>query len=75
MNRVQLDVRAASWVRIVSGVDKYVTESMPTTKDGNIASAKTIAKAKPKPKPTVTMTSVSILVLERKSIDIETQRS
>ena len=54
----------ASWVRIVNGVDKYVTESM-RTKEEDIASGK----------PTVTLTSVSIPVLERKWIDIETQRS
>ena len=34
-----------------------------------------LPKAKPKQKPTVTLTSVSIPVLERKRIDIETQRS
>ena len=64
-----------SWVRTVNGVDKYVTESMLTTKEEDMASRKPIAKARPRPKPTVTLTSVSIPVLERKWIDIETQRS
>ena len=64
-----------SWVRIVNGVDKYVTESMLTTKEEDMASEKPIAKARPRQKPTVTLTSVSIPVLGRKWIDIETQRS
>ena len=63
-----------SWVRIVNGVDKHVTESMPTTKE-DIASVKPVAKERPRLKPTVTLTSVSIPVLDRKWIDIETQRS
>ena len=64
-----------SWVRIVNGVDKYVTESMPTAKEEDIGSGKPIAKDKPRQKHTVTLTSVSILVLDRTWIDIETQRS
>ena len=64
-----------SWVGIVNGVDKYVTESMLTTKEEDIVSGKPIAKAGPRQKPTVTLTSVSIPVLETDWIDIETQRS
>ena len=56
-----------SWVRILNGVDRYVTESMPTAKEENTASGKPIAKARPRHKHTVTWTSVSIPVLERKS--------
>ena len=67
--------RTASWVRIVNGVDKYVTESMLTKEEEDIASGKPIAKARPQHKPTVTLTSVSIPVRERRWIDIETQRS
>ena len=67
--------RTASWVRIVNGVDKYVTESMLTKEEEERASGKPIAEARPRQKPTVTLTSVSILVRERKWIDIETQRS
>ena len=48
---------------------------MLTTKEEDLASGKPIAKARPRQKPTVTLTSVSIPVLERKGIDIETQRS
>ena len=66
---------AVSWVRIVNGVDKYVTESMLTAKEEDIASVKPSAEARSRQKPTVTLTSVSILVLERKWIDIETQQS
>ena len=65
---------AASWVRIVTGVDKYVTESMLTKKEEDIASEKPIAKARPRQKPTVTLTSVSVPVRERKWIDIGLQR-
>ena len=59
----------------MTGVDKYVTESMLTTKGEDIASGKLIAKARPRQKPTVTVTSVSIPVHGRKWVDIETQRS
>ena len=58
-----------SWVRIVNGVDRYVTESMPTAKEEDTASVKPIAKARPRQKPAVTLTSVSIPVLERKWTD------
>ena len=47
----------------------------PTAKEEDIASGNPIAEARPRQKPTVTLTSVSIPVLERKWIDIETQRS
>ena len=67
--------RTASWVRIVNGVDTYVTESMLTKKEEDTASEKPIAKARPRQKPTETLTFVYILVLERKWFDIETQRS
>ena len=55
-----------SWARIVNGVDRYVTVSMPTANDEDTASGKPISKARPRQKPTVTLTSVSISVLERK---------
>ena len=41
--------RTASWVGNVNGVDKYVTESMLTKKEQDIASVKPIAKARPRP--------------------------
>ena len=62
-----------SWVRIVNGVDRYVTESMPPAKEEHTASKKPTAKARPRQNPAVTLTSISIPVLER--IDTETQRS
>ena len=67
--------KTASWVRIVNGVDKYVTGSTLTKEEEDIASEKPIAKARPRQKPRVTLTSVSIPVRERKWIVIETQRS
>ena len=67
--------RAASWVRIVSGIDKYVTDSMQTKEEEHGASERLVAKARPQLKPAVTLSSVSIPVRDRKWIDIETQRS
>ena len=48
---------------------------MPTHHEEEISSVKPIANARPRQKPTVTLTSVSILVLERRWIDIETQKT
>ena len=67
--------QAASWVRIVSGVDKFVTESMLTKEEEDTASGKHIAKARPRQKSTVTLAPVSIPVHERRWRDVETQRS
>ena len=67
--------RTASWARIVNGVDKYVTESLLTKEEEDIAPVKPIAKARPRQKPRVALTSVSIPVFERNWVDIETQRS
>ena len=67
--------RTASWARIVNGVDKYVTESLLTKEEEDIAPEKPIAKARPRQKPRVALTSVSIPVFERNWVDIETQRS
>ena len=63
--------------RILSGVDKFVRESMLTKEWEDTVSVKAIAKARPRrprQKATVTLTSVSFLVHERRWIDIETQR-
>ena len=60
-----------SWVRIVKGVDKYVTETMLTGKEEDTASGKPITEARPRQKTTVTRTPVSV----RRWRDIETQRS
>ena len=64
-----------SWIRLVNGVDGYVTEPMLTKKEEHTAAGKPNAKARPRKNPTVTLISVSIPVLDRKCIDIETQRS
>ena len=55
------ETNTASWVKIVTGVDKYVTESMLTKEEEDIASEKPTAKARPRQKPTVTLTSVSTI--------------
>ena len=57
-----------TWVRIVNGVDKYVTESMLTKEEEEKASGTPMVEARPRQKPTVTLTSVSIPVLGRKWI-------
>ena len=59
----------------MNGVDKYVTESMLTKQEEDIASGKPKAKARPRQNPAVTLTTVSVPLLERKWIDIESQRS
>ena len=66
----------ASWVRIVNGTDKYVTESMQIKEEEERrASGRLLAKARPQLNPAVTLDSVSIPVRDRTWIDIETQRS
>ena len=45
--------KTASWVRIVNGIDKYVTESMETKEEEHGALARLVAKAKPRLKPAV----------------------
>ena len=67
--------RTASWVRIVSGIDKYVTEAMPAKEEEHRASRRLVAKDRPRFKPAVTLSSVSIPVRDRKWTDTETQRS
>ena len=58
----------------MNDVDKCVTESI-VTKERRHSLRKSVAKLKLRQETTVTLTSVSIPVLERKWIDIETQRS
>ena len=65
----------ASWVRIVNGIAKYVTESMQIKEEEHRASGRLVAKARPQLNPAVTLDSVSIPVRDRTRIDIETQRS
>ena len=56
--------RTTSWVRIVSGIDKYVTESMEK-KEEHRALVRPVAKAR-RLKPAVTLSAVSIPPHERK---------
>ena len=62
-------------LRIVNGIDKYVTETSQEIPFGSVENGRTgkpVAKAKPRPKPTFTLTPpVSILHHERKWIDID----
>ena len=74
-NTISVRDKTVSWVRIVNGVDKYVTESMLTTKEEDTASGKPIAEARPRQTRTPTLTSVHIPLLVRERIDFETQRS
>ena len=63
--------RTASWVRIVNGVEKYVTETTETTEDEeHRALGKPIAKARQRIKSTITLTPVSVSLHERKWMDI-----
>ena len=59
--------RTASWVRIVNGVQKYVTETTETIEDEeHRASGKPIAKARPRMKSAKTSTPVSVPLTRRK---------
>ena len=53
--------RTASWVRIVHGIEKYVTESTETIEDEkHRASGRPVARARPRLKHAVTLSSVSL---------------
>ena len=63
--------RTASWVRIVNGVEKYVTETTETFEgEEHRALGKPIAKARPRMKSTITLTPVSVPLHERKWMDV-----
>ena len=64
-----------SWVRIVNGVGRYVTESMPTAKEEDKASVKPAAKARPILRPSSTSGWDSTPMEQRKWIDIEIEES
>ena len=69
--------RTFSWVRIVNGIDKYVTETSETISLENVEHRVTgtrVAKAKPRPKPAVTLSPISIPVRERTQIDINPEK-
>ena len=66
--------RTVLWVRIVNGINKYVTETseeIPVASVDNRGTGKPVAKAKPRPKPTLTLTQESIPNRERKWIDVD----
>ena len=49
--------RTLSWVRIVNGINKYVTETseeIPVASVGDRSTGKLVAKACPRPTPTLT---------------------
>ena len=67
--------RTASWVRIVNGLEKYVTETTETIEDEERrAAGKFVAKARPRLKPAVTLSSVSIRLRESKWIDVNPEK-
>ena len=66
--------RTVSWVRIVTGISKHVTETSEkttVTSVENRSTGKLFAKAKPRPKPTLTLSFVSIPHRERKWTDVD----
>ena len=69
--------RTVSWVRIVNGINKYVTETTEETPTENvelfISTVKLVAKAKPKPKSVVN-SSINVPIRERKWIDSDPQQ-
>ena len=65
--------RTVSWVRIVNGINSYVTETSEEILVESIELVRTgklVAKAKTRPKLTLTLSRVSILFRQRKLIDI-----
>ena len=69
--------RTVSWVRIVNGINNYLTKTSETMSLENVehrVTGKPAAKAKPQPKPTVTLSPVSIPFRLRTWIDINPKR-
>ena len=66
--------RTCSWVRIVNGINKYVTDTskeIPVASVENRCTGKLVSKTKPRPEPTLTWSPVSIPCHERKWIDVD----
>ena len=66
-----------SWVRIVNGIYKYVTEMSETISFENVehrVTGKPVAKAKPRPKPVVTHSPISIPLRDRKWTDVSPEK-
>ena len=69
--------RTVSWVRIVNGTDKYVTETSETSSLESVkhsVTGKLGAKARPQTTLAVTLSPISIPVRERNWIDINPER-
>ena len=69
--------RTVSWVRIVNGINKYVSETSETISlenDEHRVTVKLVAKAKPQAKPAVTLSPISIPSVQEKWIDINPER-
>ena len=67
----------SSWVRIVNGINIYVTETSETISLENAehrATGRLVAKARPRLKPGVTLSSMFIPLRERKWIDVNPER-
>ena len=66
--------QTVSWVRIVNGINKYVTETLEEIPIDNvqlfIRKGRPVAKAKPRPTPVVNLSSNYVPIRERKSKDI-----
>ena len=66
--------QTASWIRIVNGINKYVTETSQEIQienlDSSFSTEKVVAKAKPRPRSVVN-SNVNVPFLERKWIDID----
>ena len=63
-----------SWVRIVNGINKYVTETSEeilVASVENRGTGKLVVKAEPRPKPIVPLSLVSIPYRERKWTDVD----
>ena len=66
--------QTVSWVRIVNGINNYVTETsqeIPVASVENRGTGKPVAKAEPRPKPTLTSSPVSVPCLERQWMDVD----
>ena len=66
--------KSCSWVRIVNGINKYVTEMLENIRVESIgekSSGNLVSKARPQQKSKSTLSLVSVSYLERKWIDEE----
>ena len=66
--------RTVSWVRLVNGTNKYLTETSETISLEHRVTGKPVAKARPQLKSAVTLSPIPIPIRERKWIDINPER-